>query len=93
VLVQSVQHGSPADKAGLKGGDISAQVGGNDIQLGGDIITKVDGKAVPTADDLATTIQGHKPGDKVTITYLRDGKEHSVDVTLGKQPTSAPQQG
>src|SRR5207253_11221731 len=44
VLIQSVQHGSAADKAGLKGGDISAQVAGQDVVLGGDIITKVDGR-------------------------------------------------
>jgi len=93
VLVQSVQHGSAADKAGLKGGDISAQVAGQDVVLGGDIITKVDGKSVATADDLANVIQGHKPGDKVTITYIRDGKEKSADVTLGKQSQQATAQG
>ncbi|MCW2968794.1 MAG: hypothetical protein JWM71_2566 [Solirubrobacteraceae bacterium] len=91
VLVQSVAHGSAAAKAGLKGGDISAQVDGSPIQLGGDIITQVDGKAVPTADDLANVIGGHKPGDKVTITYLRAGKTQTVDVTLGKQTAQAVQ--
>ena len=80
-------------RPGLKGGDISAQIGGSPIQLGGDIITKVDGKPVPTADELANVIQGHKPGDKVTIAYLRDGKEHTTDVTLGKQSTQALSQG
>lgn len=93
VLVQSVQHNSPADKAGLRGGDISAQLNGQDIQLGGDIITMVDDKAVPTADDLANVIQSHKPGDKVKVTYLRDGKKTTVEVTLGKQPSSSPEQG
>src|SRR4051794_22709182 len=92
-LVQSVQHNSPADRAGLRGGDISAQLNGQDIQLGGDIITKLDGKDVPTSDDLALLIQGHKPGDKVELTYLRDGKAKTVAVTLGKQSSStSPQQ-
>jgi S1-C subfamily serine protease len=91
VLVQDVQQGSPADKAGLRGGNISAQVNGNEVQIGGDIITKVDGKAVATADDLATEIQGHAPGDAVEITYLRDGKEHTVKVELGKLPSNANQ--
>jgi len=85
VLVQSVQKDSPADSAGLRGGNISAQVNGSDVQIGGDIITEVDGKAIATADDLATVIQGHKPGDKVRITYLRQGKEGTAEVTLGKQ--------
>jgi S1-C subfamily serine protease len=91
VLVQDVQHGSPADKAGLRGGNISAQIDGSEIHIGGDIITKVDDKAVPTADDLATVIQGHKPGDTVKLTYLRDGREHSVDVRLGTLSTGPPQ--
>jgi len=85
VLVQSVQKDSPADSAGLRGGNISAQVNGSDIQIGGDIITEVGGKAIATADDLATVIQGHNPGDKVRITYLRQGKEGTAEVTLGKQ--------
>ncbi|MDX6665125.1 MAG: hypothetical protein QOG68_1331, partial [Solirubrobacteraceae bacterium] len=71
VLVQSVQHGSPAEAAGLRGGNISAQINGSDVQIGGDIITQLDGKPVATADDLATVIGGHKPGDKVKVTYLR----------------------
>jgi S1-C subfamily serine protease len=91
VLVQDVQHGSPADKAGLRGGNISAQIDGSEIHIGGDIITKVDDKPVPTADDLATVIQGHKPGDTVKLTYLRDGREHSVDVRLGTLSTGPPQ--
>jgi S1-C subfamily serine protease len=89
VLVQSVENGSAADKAGLRGGDISAQVGGQDVQLGGDIITKVDGKPVATADDLAGVIQDHKPGDEVKVTYLRAGKEHTTNVKLGKQTQKA----
>jgi S1-C subfamily serine protease len=93
VLIQSVQHGSAADKAGLKGGDISATIAGQDVVLGGDIITKVDGKGVATADDLANDIQSHKPGDKVTLTYIRDGKEKTADVTLGKQSQQATAQG
>jgi len=92
VLVQDVQAGTPADKAGLRGGNISAQVNGDEIQIGGDIIIKVDGEAIATADDLATEIQGHEPGDEVEITYLRDGKERTVKVELAKLPSS-PSQG
>src|SRR4051812_16766209 len=89
VLVQSVENGSAADKAGLRGGDISAQVGGQQVQLGGDILTKIDGKTVATADDLAGVIQSHKPGDDVKVTYLRDGKERTTTVKLGKQQQRA----
>ena len=91
-LVQSVEHGSPADKAHIKGGDISAQLSnGTPIQLGGDIITAVDGKPVNTSDDLASTIEGKSPGDKVTITVRRSGGSKTFKVTLGKRPASLDQ--
>src|SRR3954447_5628429 len=90
-LVQSVQKGSPADKAGLKGGDISAQMGGSPIQLGGDVVTKVDGKAVKSSDDLANSVEGKKPGDKVKLTFFRGKNEKTVEVTLGKRPASLDQ--
>ena len=91
-LVQSVEHGSPADKAHIKGGDISAQMSnGTPIQLGGDIITGVDGKPVNTSDDLASAIAGKQPGDKVTLTLRRSSGTKTMKVTLGKRPASLDQ--
>jgi serine protease Do len=87
-LVQTVTSGSPADKAGLKGGDISAQVGGTPVALGGDIITKVDDQAVKTADDLSSIVGRHKAGDKVKLTFVRDRKTRTAEVTLGTRPAS-----
>jgi len=89
-LVQTVTAGSPAAKAGLKGGDITAQVGGTPVALGGDIITRCDDQAIKTADDLSSLVGRHKAGDKVKITFIRDGKTKSVDVTLGTRPASLP---
>ncbi len=88
-LVQSVQSGSAADRAGLRGGNISAQVAGQDVQLGGDIVTRVDGRPVAGSDDLSTAVTDHKPGDSVKITFLREGKEQTVTAKLGKQPARA----
>ena len=86
-LVQTVNSGSPADKAGIRGGDISADVNGSQVQLGGDIIVSVDNKPVGSADELATLIGAHKPGDAVTVGVLRDGKKKSFKVTLGNRPS------
>src|SRR4051812_14837540 len=87
-LVQAVTAGSPAAKAGLKGGDITAQVGGTPVALGGDIITKVDGRTVKTADDLSAIVSRHKAGDTVSIEFVRDHRTRTVQVTLAKRPAS-----
>jgi S1-C subfamily serine protease len=88
-LVQSVTPGSPADNAGIRAGDISATLDGNQIQLGGDIITAVDGKAINSNEDLTAAIAGRKQGDKVKVTLERGGKDKTVEVTLGDRPASA----
>jgi serine protease Do len=67
--IQSVTEGSAADKAGLKKGDI---------------ITKIDNKAIETHDDVANAVKGHKPGEKVSVTFLRNNKTQTVTAELGK---------
>lgn len=69
VKIQSITKQSAAEKSGLKEGDI---------------ITKVDDKKIETPDDLSDIIQDHKPGDKVTVTFIRDKKEQKVTAELGK---------
>lgn len=64
---EAVVSGSPADKAGLKEKDI---------------ITKVDGTNIDSTHPFASLIAQHSVGDKVTLTYIRDGKEATVTVTL-----------
>jgi serine protease Do len=67
--IESIIEASAAEKAGLKKGDI---------------ITKVGDKKIEDADDLTVAIREHKPGEKVAITYLRDGKEQKVNAELSK---------
>jgi S1-C subfamily serine protease len=50
--------------------------------LGGDVITAVDGKQVVQFTDLLDAISSKKPGQTVTLTILRDGKQLSVQATL-----------
>lgn len=86
VLIALVDNGSPADKAGLKGGDKTVSINGNEVPVGGDIITAVDGQSVESIQSLREMLSNYYPGDIVTLTILRDGGEMQVSVTLGELP-------
>ncbi|HEY2536807.1 MAG TPA: trypsin-like peptidase domain-containing protein [Solirubrobacteraceae bacterium] len=94
-LVQSVQHGTAAEKAGIRGGNVSGNTENGSVAIGGDIIVSFDGKVVTSAEDLATDVAAKKPGDTVTVGLLRaTGKGNyahkTVSVTLGTRPNSVP---
>ncbi|HET9306166.1 MAG TPA: Do family serine endopeptidase [Candidatus Sulfotelmatobacter sp.] len=67
VTVSSVVPGSPADQAGLKVGDT---------------ITTVDGKKVSKGSELVADIASRKPGSKVNLGFLRNGKQQDTAVTI-----------
>ncbi|MEA2323051.1 MAG: hypothetical protein QOD81_2901 [Solirubrobacteraceae bacterium] len=92
-LVQTVTPGSPADKAGIRGGGVAAELGGASIRLGGDIITAVDGRRIRTSDELADAIAGKEKGDEVTIELTRDGRRQAVEVTLAQRPAQVQSGG
>ncbi len=49
-----------------------------------DVIVAIDGKPVTSVDDLLTEVEAHAPGDRVTVTVVRGGREVDVPVTLGQ---------
>lgn len=82
-LVIGVNEGSPADKAGIRGGDRVTNVNGREIRLGGDIVLKIDNKDVRKIEDILTYLEGQKHvGDTVQLTIVRDGKTQTVNATL-----------
>src|SRR6187455_101182 len=83
VEVTQVTSGGPAADAGLKAADATSIVGGQEFPTGGDVIIAVNGKPVTTSEDLQSVIGAMKPGDSASITYSRDGSEHTVQVALG----------
>lgn len=68
VRISGVRAESPADQAGLTGGDV---------------ITRIGDMEIPDLRSMANALRKHKPGDVVSIAFTRDGRERSVDVTLG----------
>jgi S1-C subfamily serine protease len=91
-LVQSVSPGGPADKAGIRAGDLSATLDNHPIQLGGDIIIKVAGQEIRSSNDLQAAVVDRKAGDKVKVTLVRAGKVKTVEVTLGERPNTVANQ-
>jgi S1-C subfamily serine protease len=84
MLVQTIQNGTGADKAGLKAGKTKVIVGGVSYAIGGDIIVKVDGAPTTNYAQLRDSIAQKQPGDKIKVEIYRDGSKKTVTVTLGK---------
>jgi len=90
VLVNEVVKGSPADKAGLEGGDTEATIEGAKVNLGGDIITEVNGNEVNSMEEVVDAVNSAHPGDKMELTVIRGADEtKNVTVTLGVRPAKA----
>lgn len=88
-LIIGVNEGSPADKAGVRGGDRVTNVNGREIRLGGDIVLKIDNQDVRKIEDILTYLEGQKHvGDIVQLTIVRDGKTQTVNATLTPRPGS-----
>jgi S1-C subfamily serine protease len=94
-LVQTVQPGTAAAKAGIKGGTVTSAVENGEVAVGGDVITGIDGKTIHSSEELANEIEAHKPGQTIKISLWRANGHGSyepktVTVTLGTRPNSVP---
>jgi Do/DeqQ family serine protease len=77
-LVNSVTAGSPADKAGIRRGDV---------------ITAVNGAAIKDSNDLRNDVAQMAPGSTARLTVVRDGKEQSLNVTLAERKAAEAERG
>ncbi|MDR3712679.1 MAG: DegQ family serine endoprotease [Puia sp.] len=73
ILISEVQHGSPADKAGLKQGDV---------------ILRLNNTPLDDANDLRNQISLLPPGSKAGLQIIRDGKTQDIEITIGEQPAN-----
>jgi putative serine protease PepD len=70
--VVSVRSNTPAKKAGLRAGDV---------------ITSIGGTHIASSDELRAAINAHKPGQRVSVAYTRNGTTHTVSLTLASRPS------
>ena len=85
--VQKLTEDSPADDAGVRGGDgeeTTFQV--RPYIPGGDVITKLDGRAIENPDDLSLAVALIDPGSKVPLEVWRGGERRELEVELGERP-------
>ncbi|MPZ06702.1 MAG: PDZ domain-containing protein [Nitrososphaeraceae archaeon] len=87
ILVVDITANSPADKAGIRGGDVLTAVDGQDIRLGGDVIVAVDNQSVRAMEDLLSYLEEQKAvGDNIELSVIRDGKTQHIDMVLTARP-------
>jgi 2-alkenal reductase len=86
-LIVTVTGGSPADKAGLRGGTREANVLGRRIDAGGDVIVAIDGKPINGADDVVRFVSySLRPKDVAVLTIVTPGGQRKkVAVTLAER--------
>ena len=83
-LLVLVEPGGPGEKAGLRGGQRTVTVDGDQVMVGGDIIVGLEGVRI-YGSNLQREILRHRPGDRVELEILRDGKRLTVGIVLGSR--------
>jgi S1-C subfamily serine protease len=84
-IVSEVISDSPAEKAGIRGGD-RKQIEGIPVPIG-DVITGIEGGPVSSSEDVIEVVNSVKPGERLLMTVVTPGeKERRVEVTVGTRP-------
>jgi len=86
VLVETIEPGSAADKAGLRGGDLPLKIGKRELIMGGDLIYSINGKEICDTDTLLKVVSSLKVNDSVKVEYLRGEEIKEVEVVLPERP-------
>jgi S1-C subfamily serine protease len=85
-LVEVVYDGSPADRAGIRGGSVSLVLQGDEYLLGGDVLTAINGLAVRNHQEYLARVTTLRPGQRVRVTVVRDGTPRELNLTVAERP-------
>ncbi len=85
-LIEVVYDGSPADRAGIRGGSLSIVLQGDEYLLGGDILTAINGQAVRSHQEYIARVNPLRPGQRVRVTVVRDGSARELTLIVAERP-------
>jgi 2-alkenal reductase len=85
LLIFIIVEGSPADQAGLRGGDRVEIIDGREVALGGDVIIAIDDTQIQGADDAEALLADKVAGDNVRFTIIRGNATLDVSAVMGER--------
>ena len=85
LIVQLLSNG-PAARAGIRGPREQVRIGNRNLPVGGDVILALQGREVDSRSELTAAIDRLKPGDRVSVTVLRDGRKMDISAVLEEAP-------
>jgi len=88
-LIATVTIGGPSDETGLQEGTEDEIIADERVKIGGDIIIAIDGTRITGIDSMSAYLEENTtPGNVVELTIIRDNQTISVDLEIGRRPTS-----
>jgi serine protease Do len=85
-LIEVVYEGSPAERAGIRGGTLSVVVQGEEYLVGGDILSSIEGTPIKTHQDYLAKVKTLKPGQRVRVAIFREGQKRELTLTVSERP-------
>ncbi len=86
LLIEVVEPGSPAEAAGMRGGEVEFTLGTTSLLLGGDIVTAINGIATTEAEKIAPIMRALKVGSELKMSVFREGETRDIVYTLPERP-------
>jgi S1-C subfamily serine protease len=86
LLVEVIEPGSPAERAGLRGGQLEISIGGREFLFGGDVVTVLNGTRLTSDEKLTEAMRALAVGDTLHLTVFRQGEYVDVEYVLPERP-------